>query len=147
MKTHDVPDSSTPKAHHNRTATKQHDSDHAKNAFAVSGTSPTPETGQSAPATPTPDTTPPVQRSTAQRPTTPQAPNAQAAQNSEAKLLLLEDAPGGNYVRKLARLVEKHPELRGRASAVIIRHDDWCAIYSGRPCNCDPDVEVPNGNN
>jgi hypothetical protein len=38
---------------------KQHDADHAKNAFAVSGTSPTHGTSQNAPATPTPDTTPP----------------------------------------------------------------------------------------
>lgn len=21
-------------------------------------------------------------------------------------------------------------------------HDDWCGIYDGRPCNCDPDVVV-----
>jgi hypothetical protein len=60
--------------------------------------------------------------------------------------LLLGDTPGGNYVGKLARFIEKHPELRGRATAILIRHDDWCAIYSGRPCNCNPDMEVCDDN-
>jgi hypothetical protein len=60
-------------------------------------------------------------------------------------MLVFGDAPGGNHVGKLARFIEKHPELRGRATAILIRHDDWCAIYSGQPCNCDPDVEVANG--
>jgi hypothetical protein len=60
--------------------------------------------------------------------------------------LLFGDAPGGNYVRKLARLIEKNPQLRGSAFSINICHDDWCAIYSGQPCNCDPDVEVSNGN-
>jgi hypothetical protein len=60
--------------------------------------------------------------------------------------LLFGDAPGGNYVRKLARLMEKYPALQGSAFAAEICHDDWCAIYSGQPCNCDPDVEVSNGN-
>ncbi len=55
---------------HHSSASKQHDADHAKNAFAVSGTSPTNGTSQSAPATPTPDTTP-VETPAAQRPITP----------------------------------------------------------------------------
>ncbi len=59
--------------------------------------------------------------------------------------LLFGDAPGGNYVRKLARLMEKYPALQGCAFAVKICHDNWCAIYSGQPCNCDPDIEVANG--
>ena len=56
------------------------------------------------------------------------------------------DAPGGNYVGKLARFIDQHPELQGRAVSINIRHDEWCAIYSGRACNCDPDVEVADGN-
>lgn len=42
---------------HHSSASKLHDADHAINAFAVSGTSPTPDTRQSASATSTPDTT------------------------------------------------------------------------------------------
>ncbi len=57
-------------------------------------------------------------------------------------ILPFSDAPGGNYVSKIARLIEKNPQLRGCALLIDIRHDDWCAIYSGRPCNCDPEVEV-----
>ena len=29
----------------------------------------------------------------------------------------------------------------GEVIHVEIRHDDWCPIFEGGPCNCDPDVE------
>jgi hypothetical protein len=28
----------------------------------------------------------------------------------------------------------------GTASTIEILHDDWCVIYQGEPCNCDPDI-------
>jgi hypothetical protein len=60
MHTQDVTKSTTATTdNHHSSVSKQHDADHAKNAFAVSGTSPTPDTRQSASAPPTPDTTPP----------------------------------------------------------------------------------------
>jgi hypothetical protein len=31
---------------------------------------------------------------------------------------------------------------RGNVSVVSVQHDDWCAIYKGRPCNCDPDITM-----
>ena len=30
---------------------------------------------------------------------------------------------------------------RGEIVHVEIRHDDWCGIFEGRPCDCNPDVE------
>jgi hypothetical protein len=57
------------------------------------------------------------------------------------KILRVGDAPGGNYIRKVAALVEAYPELEGSYSEVDVRHDGWCRIYRGAPCNCDPDVE------
>jgi hypothetical protein len=30
----------------------------------------------------------------------------------------------------------------GKASIVIIRHDDWCPKLAGGPCRCDADVVV-----
>ena len=31
---------------------------------------------------------------------------------------------------------------RGKVSDISVQHDDWCAIYKGRPCNCDPDITM-----
>jgi hypothetical protein len=59
MPTRDVTNStSTTTDDNHSSASKRHDADHAKNAFAVSGTSPTHNTSQSASSPPTPDTTP-----------------------------------------------------------------------------------------
>jgi hypothetical protein len=37
----------------------------------------------------------------------------------------------------------------GKKLSMTVAHDDWCLIYVGRECNCDPDitlVEVTNKN-
>jgi hypothetical protein len=28
----------------------------------------------------------------------------------------------------------------GKTTVVRVAHDDWCAIYNGGECNCDPDI-------
>jgi hypothetical protein len=28
----------------------------------------------------------------------------------------------------------------GEVRQILIAHDDWCDIFKGRGCNCDPDV-------
>ena len=43
-----------------------------------------------------------------------------------------------NYMRKLLALAQTRPGI----FPVNIAHDDWCAIYSGGYCNCDPDIEL-----
>jgi hypothetical protein len=31
---------------------------------------------------------------------------------------------------------------RGRLTEVDIYHDDWCGIYHGGYCNCDPELKL-----
>ena len=30
---------------------------------------------------------------------------------------------------------------KGKVSHLTIAHDDWCDIYNGGSCNCNPDVD------
>ena len=50
-----------------------------------------------------------------------------------------------NYVRKLLRLLEDKEGI-GVLEHVLIRHDSWCGIYNGKPCNCDPEIVFPEEN-
>ena len=51
------------------------------------------------------------------------------------------DRPGEpNFVRKLRGLVRRCVRKVGELSYVDIAHDDWCAIYGGGVCDCDPDI-------
>ncbi len=60
--------------------------------------------------------------------------------NTEVKdgVLIVGDAPGGNYRAEVIRQGLKLPP--GRLYHTNIYHDDWCGIWSGRKCNCDPDI-------
>lgn len=51
-----------------------------------------------------------------------------------------------NYLKKIARLTQegKIPTSRG-LNDLTIAHDNWCHIYRGGDCNCDPDVELRRG--
>jgi len=40
-----------------------------------------------------------------------------------------------NYLLKL-RLLKISPGVAN----LEVRHDDWCLIYNGGECNCDPDL-------
>ena len=33
-------------------------------------------------------------------------------------------------------------ELPDGVSDVEVAHDDWCRIYKGKYCNCDPEIRV-----
>ena len=49
-----------------------------------------------------------------------------------------------NYYRKVMELVERG-EVQlcpGQVREVDIYHDDWCGIYRGDYCDCDPEIEV-----
>jgi len=52
--------------------------------------------------------------------------------------LIVGDAPGGNYRAEMIRQGLKL--LPGRLCHIDIAHDDWCGIFSGRECDCDPDI-------
>jgi hypothetical protein len=49
---------------------------------------------------------------------------------------------GGNYLPKLLALGSPGVLERGAVYCATVAHDDWCAIYKDRPCNCDPDITV-----
>jgi hypothetical protein len=51
--------------------------------------------------------------------------------------------PHDNYERKLVEqwrtgALPRNPGYH----QVIVSHDDWCAIFAGGSCNCDPDIEL-----
>jgi hypothetical protein len=43
-----------------------------------------------------------------------------------------------SYVRHLPRVALDAPYEPGRLYHTVYFHDDWCAIYSGQECNCEP---------
>jgi hypothetical protein len=54
------------------------------------------------------------------------------------------NSPGGNYESKLGRYI-RGAQTRGEIKEagvfhVDVLHDNWCGIFSGRSCNCSPQV-------
>jgi hypothetical protein len=47
-----------------------------------------------------------------------------------------------NYLVKLEELYRQGLIPVPSVCWVDIYHDDWCGIYRGDYCNCDPDVQV-----
>jgi hypothetical protein len=47
-----------------------------------------------------------------------------------------------NYYKKVLDLYRRGKIPAGCLGLVDIYHDDWCGIYRGHYCNCDPDVEL-----
>lgn len=64
------------------------------------------------------------------------------------KVLLVSDDPfqrnpsEHNYLKKLRELRAqgKVPTVMGKITHIHITHDDWCRIFDGMPCNCNPDI-------
>ena len=54
--------------------------------------------------------------------------------------LWIGDAPGGNYVPKFSAIAAMLPA--GGLYYLMTSHDDWCGLFRGRACNCDPDIVV-----
>ena len=48
-----------------------------------------------------------------------------------------------NYIRKLHYLwrIGALPRTVG-LHMLDVAHDDWCGIFEGKRCNCDPDVRL-----
>jgi len=42
------------------------------------------------------------------------------------------------YVRHLPRVAIDAPLERGRVYHTVVQHDDWCAFYDDKVCNCNP---------
>jgi hypothetical protein len=47
-----------------------------------------------------------------------------------------------NYMKKLRQLIQQGQLPEVGLERVDIYHDDWCAIHSGRYCNCDPHIDL-----
>ena len=49
-----------------------------------------------------------------------------------------------NHRLKIDRLVAagRIAVTRGSANQLDVVHDDWCAIFDGGFCNCDPDIRL-----
>jgi len=45
-----------------------------------------------------------------------------------------------NYVKEMSRLSDTGVLKCGEFLMVDVAHDDWCDIYKGEPCNCEPDI-------
>jgi hypothetical protein len=63
------------------------------------------------------------------------------------RMLLIGDAPGGNYLEPALEIAGTLGALRGKGSVSVVnvRHDGWCGIFKGKPCSCRPDFEVSGG--
>ena len=48
----------------------------------------------------------------------------------------------GNYLAKLRRLIREGKIPPGSTNLVTVAHDDWCAVFRGEACNCNPDVSI-----
>lgn len=53
-------------------------------------------------------------------------------------ILIVTNELGGNYMRRLQAVL---PYLRA-GRHIVISHDGWCGMFSGNPCNCDPEFQV-----
>jgi hypothetical protein len=47
-----------------------------------------------------------------------------------------------NYFAKLMQYVEIHGIVPGQIREIDVCHDDWCRIYRGGYCNCDPEIRL-----
>jgi hypothetical protein len=54
----------------------------------------------------------------------------------------MHDPMKHNYMKKLVKLHEKGKLATTSLTEVDIYHDDWCAIYRGRYCNCHPVIKL-----
>jgi hypothetical protein len=48
--------------------------------------------------------------------------------------------PESNYVRLLLAHYLNGGIRRGEVNVVEVLHDDWCSIFNGGACDCDPIV-------
>ena len=62
-----------------------------------------------------------------------------AAKRNRTILYIGWDDQPHNYIARLVRYVGQATVGTGDHH-VRISHDDWCAFFKGRACNCDPDI-------
>lgn len=64
----------------------------------------------------------------------------QGKKNNEP--LTTTDPTKHNYYSKVVALGDSLGFSRDQIHHVDVLHDDWCAVYKGGYCNCDPIVKV-----
>lgn len=69
------------------------------------------------------------------------------ARNGQRRTLIVGDRPAEewvqhHYARRFLEVAKEGVLEGGKVFVANIRHDDWCAIWGGGLCNCDPDIEV-----
>jgi hypothetical protein len=47
-----------------------------------------------------------------------------------------------DYFKKLLELYHQGKIRAPDLIEVDVYHDDWCGVYRGQYCNCDPDIEL-----
>ncbi len=47
-----------------------------------------------------------------------------------------------NYLPKLIALFDQGKAPPGTVTEAAIAHDDWCSIFRGGVCDCEPDVQL-----
>jgi hypothetical protein len=59
-------------------------------------------------------------------------------------VLVVTNGTGHNYLKKLNQLIGQGilQTRPGVLSDVKIEHDEWCNIFRGGECNCDPTLTV-----
>ena len=45
-----------------------------------------------------------------------------------------------NYLTPIFEAIANEQPDRGRLTIVNISHDDWCEVYRGELCNCNPEI-------
>jgi hypothetical protein len=50
-----------------------------------------------------------------------------------------------NYIRKLISMQQAGLLPASGACELYVHHDDWCGVFSGGRCNCDPMIEANKG--
>ena len=56
----------------------------------------------------------------------------------------MRDPMKHNYFKLLKKLFDQGKIPTMSLLWVDIYHDDWCAIYRGMYCNCEPDIKLRN---
>jgi hypothetical protein len=64
------------------------------------------------------------------------------ARRRPSTVLWAGDAPGGHYQERVYDLIQSPEYPRTGVVDIYVRHDGWCAMHRGRPCNCDPAITI-----
>jgi hypothetical protein len=59
------------------------------------------------------------------------------------KRCAMTDPTRHNFYKKLLDMYVRGDITQANLALVDITHDDWCGIFSGGYCNCDPEIRIP----